>query len=450
MITPVITTSGLGAVLNATSDGFAARITDIALGDEAWTPDNSAVQLRNERRRIPISNGSRIQSNQIHITAVENGEEEYWIREIGFYLDNGTLLAIWSSEDQALAFKAAGVDVLLAFDLVMSALPNDSVEVVGTGGVNLPPATDVVVGVMRFATNDEALSGENRNTAMTPAGVQAHGDRRYAQSGHRHGWSEIEGRPNDFPPSSHTHSFDTLTDRPTGYPPSTHSHSWNSIVGRPTQFTPTSHNHDWNEINNRPSSYPPSEHTHSWETITGRPTQFTPTSHNHDWSDIDNRPTTYPASPHSHSWNSITDRPTSFNPTFHSHSWTQINGRPTTFPPETHTHPQYVIRNDLRVVTGFVATQARRSSASAALFNDWNSNYGIVSPPSGYTISDLMGFHAGIGLIYFAGDVNRDDRLYCRWRIQDNVIRVICANTENEGNDNNIGSYFNYMAIWQR
>ncbi|MEW7980281.1 MAG: phage tail protein [Candidatus Sedimenticola endophacoides] len=157
---PVITQVGLQAVFNASNSGLQAEITEIALGDQGWQPDSAATGLRNERRRIQISNGERIAPTQIHITAVEDGTQlEYWVREVGFYLADGSLLAIWSHETQALAYKAAGVDLLLAFDMALAALPAESVTVVGTGGVSLPPATTVKLGVMRFATTTEAKAG---------------------------------------------------------------------------------------------------------------------------------------------------------------------------------------------------------------------------------------------------------------------------------------------------
>jgi hypothetical protein len=184
---PVITQVGLQAVFNASNSGLQAEITEIALGDQGWQPDNAATGLRNERRRIQISKGERIAPTQIHITAVEDGTQlEYWVREVGFYLADGTLLAIWSHETQALAYKAAGVDLLLAFDMALAALPAERVTVVGTGGVSLPPATTLKLGLMRFATATEAKAGTLHDKAVTPKGMRAHGDARYSKLSHQH------------------------------------------------------------------------------------------------------------------------------------------------------------------------------------------------------------------------------------------------------------------------
>ncbi len=70
---------------------------------------------------------------QLHVTGVVDGDgPEFWVREVGFELEDGTLLAIWSST-QPLAYVSNNVPLLLAFDLRLEALPADAVTVVTTG-----------------------------------------------------------------------------------------------------------------------------------------------------------------------------------------------------------------------------------------------------------------------------------------------------------------------------
>jgi len=129
---PVITTKGLAAVFSQTNAGFAAEITHIALGDSGRTPSKNEIGLVREKMRIPIADGQRINDTQIHVTALADGATEFWVREIGFILSDGTMLAVWS-DSQPLAYKSAAVPLLLAFDLVLAALPAQSVTVQGTG-----------------------------------------------------------------------------------------------------------------------------------------------------------------------------------------------------------------------------------------------------------------------------------------------------------------------------
>lgn len=164
---PMITSAGLAAVFNATDNGLEAVITEIALGDVAWSPDDTAAALQNEVVRLPVA-GERISDKQIHLSAVENGTTEYWVREVGFYLDDGTLLCIWSVEDAVLAYKSADVDLLFSLDLVLDALPANSVTVDGTAGFNLPASTTEKRGIIQLADAPESIAGVENTKAMTP------------------------------------------------------------------------------------------------------------------------------------------------------------------------------------------------------------------------------------------------------------------------------------------
>ena len=222
---PVITSRGLQAVFDATSSGFKANVVSIGLGEFGWEPDESTTALKNEKRRISIGSSNPISENQIHITAIEEGEEDsYWVREVGFYLDDGTLLAIWSHPDHPIAYKAAGVDLLIAFDLALGALPKDSINVIGTGTVSLTPARTDKLGLVKYATDAEATAGHLQDKVVTPKGQRLHGDARYARKAHRHPWSEIDQKPDSYPPSSHRHNWSELDQKPETYPPSSHNH----------------------------------------------------------------------------------------------------------------------------------------------------------------------------------------------------------------------------------
>lgn len=132
-LTPTLTLAGLNAVFNAEGDGLQARITHMVLGDQGRTPSPSHTSLGNQRRRIAIADGEKTADRQLHITGVVDGDgPEFWVREVGFELEDGTLLALWSST-QPLAYVSNNVPLLLAFDLRLDALPADSVTIVTTG-----------------------------------------------------------------------------------------------------------------------------------------------------------------------------------------------------------------------------------------------------------------------------------------------------------------------------
>lgn len=130
---PIITDKGLAAVFNNQSDGLEAKITHIAMGDNGRKPSKNETRLVSERMRIPVAEGSRIDPHQIHLAALADGDSKFWVKEIGFMLEDGTMLAVWSDTDP-LAYKSDAVPLLLAFDLKLAALPANSVTITGNGG----------------------------------------------------------------------------------------------------------------------------------------------------------------------------------------------------------------------------------------------------------------------------------------------------------------------------
>ncbi|WP_081343635.1 phage tail protein [Pseudomonas putida] len=127
---PVITKAGLAAILRADNTGIAAQITHIALGTSGYTPSADQKSLVAQTAKYPIAGGERLSSTLLHLTALADGDRAFWVREIGFLLSDGTLLAVWSDSSTPLAYKSADTDLLLAYDLSLAALPADSVTII--------------------------------------------------------------------------------------------------------------------------------------------------------------------------------------------------------------------------------------------------------------------------------------------------------------------------------
>ena len=89
-ILPTITEAGLAAVFNQSSTGFAAEITEIAVGDRGYTPSQTQEALHHEMARFPFADGVMTTPTQAHLTALDDTEREYWVREVGFYLVNSS------------------------------------------------------------------------------------------------------------------------------------------------------------------------------------------------------------------------------------------------------------------------------------------------------------------------------------------------------------------------
>ena len=135
-LVPKITDGGLRALINAQNDGLEARISHVALGDAKGTgyvPTGGETALRRERVRVPIGGGERISPHERRVEAIVDGGPSFWVREVGFVLEDGTLFAVWSDPDTPLAYKTAGVPLALAYYLALQGVPPDSVNITISG-----------------------------------------------------------------------------------------------------------------------------------------------------------------------------------------------------------------------------------------------------------------------------------------------------------------------------
>jgi hypothetical protein len=126
---PILTRAGMRAVFRADSEGLSATVSHIAFGDQAYAPTGTETALHNERVRVPIAGGNWVGDFMIHITALLDSGPSFWIRELGIFLDDGTLLAVWSDPTTPLAYKTSGVPIVTAFDLAVEQFPKTALTV---------------------------------------------------------------------------------------------------------------------------------------------------------------------------------------------------------------------------------------------------------------------------------------------------------------------------------
>ena len=138
-LTPTITAAGIKALFAAHHQGLEAKITHLALGDAGYVikvNDNGTTTqstLKGEKERVAIQDGRKSASETISVSAVVESTAQYWVREIAFYLEDGTLFALWSDAETAIAWKSKNVPLLLSFELTLSAVPAESLVVQGSG-----------------------------------------------------------------------------------------------------------------------------------------------------------------------------------------------------------------------------------------------------------------------------------------------------------------------------
>ncbi|WP_232298165.1 phage tail protein [Erwinia typographi] len=101
----IVTSSGAAMIANAAALGLKLNITQMAVGDGGGalpTPNASQTKLVNETRRAALNalsvdpdNASQIIAEQI-IPETEGG---FWIREMGLYSEDGTLIAVCNTPE---------------------------------------------------------------------------------------------------------------------------------------------------------------------------------------------------------------------------------------------------------------------------------------------------------------------------------------------------------------
>ncbi|HGY3000272.1 TPA: hypothetical protein ACNVWI_006297 [Pseudomonas aeruginosa] len=132
------TTKGLAELVQAKNQGLKGAITHIAAGTSRYTPTGAELALKAERQRVAIGEYEDLGTGKIRMAAAFKGSLEYEVGEFGFFLESGTLLAVYSVAGQLLTYKAATATLVQKFTLDLAALPTDSVTViVGSESLNV-------------------------------------------------------------------------------------------------------------------------------------------------------------------------------------------------------------------------------------------------------------------------------------------------------------------------
>lgn len=169
MITFRITDAGWAAWQAADADGTdKVTIAEIGFGDDGHAIDDIATGLVSERARVGAAGGQNIAPLRIHVTAIEDGAQDYTIREIGLFLTDGTLFAQWSDPAETAGNKVALVPYVMTVDIAFDDLPDGAVEIAQTD-ISFPPATETIAGRIEIATQAETDAGTDDSRAVTPA-----------------------------------------------------------------------------------------------------------------------------------------------------------------------------------------------------------------------------------------------------------------------------------------
>ncbi|SMO74467.1 Phage tail-collar fibre protein [Balnearium lithotrophicum] len=155
---PITTTAGLQKFFQASGlPEVKLKLTHIGFGDAGYTPDKDQTSLKNEIIRVPISSGKVFPSDgYMDLSAlIPEDVPEFWIREIGWYLEDGTLAFVWSHPEVPIAWKNKNLKLLAGISIRVTDVPLDKVEVVESNPDLKLLYTEEFMQISQILTNHE-------------------------------------------------------------------------------------------------------------------------------------------------------------------------------------------------------------------------------------------------------------------------------------------------------
>lgn len=152
----IITDMGRAAEAAALGLGETIKLAEFAVGDGASAPDASQAALQSERFRAPINDLGLDPENPAWATVncvVPRVTGGWHVREVGLYLDDGTLFAVSSYPETYKPALPDGVGTDLSITLVL--------EVVNAAAITLEIDPSVVLATRDYADNASAAAVAN-------------------------------------------------------------------------------------------------------------------------------------------------------------------------------------------------------------------------------------------------------------------------------------------------
>jgi hypothetical protein len=160
----LITDAGIAASIRAGELGISYKIAEISIGTEGYIPNKGQTNLRNEVQRKVITRGEVTALGQLHFETTWDGSETFEGKELGYWLDDGTLFAVDSRDGDVITYKQqdSAVTEACELNLAASTIENITVEV-----LNPYSATEDRAGIAKIATNKQVEEGTNDNSFLT-------------------------------------------------------------------------------------------------------------------------------------------------------------------------------------------------------------------------------------------------------------------------------------------
>ncbi|HEA2509118.1 TPA: tail fiber protein [Escherichia coli] len=161
-----MTDAGRQELVNANKTGTnKVEIVSVGLGSRYYVTSTSQINITDEIKRLTTIGGKVVSPDTIHVTAKDDSKDEYVVHTIGLYTNKGTLFAVYSQE-QAIINKASSTIALISSDIAIKTLDTKNITFGDIEFIN-PPATETVVGVARFANEQEIDAGTDDSLAVS-------------------------------------------------------------------------------------------------------------------------------------------------------------------------------------------------------------------------------------------------------------------------------------------
>ncbi|MFQ2825607.1 phage tail protein [Aeromonas caviae] len=194
----ILTNAGQAKLANALALGVPLKITHMAVGDgngKPVTPNAAQTALVREQRRAPINTLFQDPTNQSQLVAEQIIPEDvgdWWIREIGVFSEDGTLIAIANTPDTYKPLLSSGAGRTQVIRIVLIVSDTSAVELKIDPAVVLatrkyvddlmaahkqsrdhPAGSQTEKGLLRLATQAEAMAGLLDSVAVAPKEMKA-------------------------------------------------------------------------------------------------------------------------------------------------------------------------------------------------------------------------------------------------------------------------------------
>lgn len=170
------TDAGQAKIANALALGVPLKITHMAVGDgngQPVTPNAAQTALVREKRRAPINTLFQDPTNQSQLVAEQIIPEDvgdWWIREIGVFSEDGTLVAIANCPDTYKPLLSSGAGRTQVIRIVLIVSDTSAVE------LKIDPA--VVLATRKYV--DDLMAAHKQSREHPDASETAKGFTRYA------------------------------------------------------------------------------------------------------------------------------------------------------------------------------------------------------------------------------------------------------------------------------